>query len=159
MNFYKSVIEYKGKLLVRAIENGKEYKERVNFEPTLYSLSNQGTEWKTLQGQSLKPMTFTSIDAARKFRSIAGTSNSAVYGLERYHYQYINENYPGAIQWSKDKIKIFTLDIECTCENGFPDVENPTESLLCITVKNQSNKQILTWGVGEYKQNGTTYIK
>ncbi len=159
MNFYKSVLEYKGKLLVRAIEGGKEYKEKINFEPTLYSLSNQPTDWKTLQGQSLKPMTFTTIDAARKFRSIAGTSNSSVYGLERYHYQYINENYPGAIQWSKDKIKIFTLDIECTCENGFPDVENPTEELLCITVKNQSNKQILTWGVGEYKENGTAYIK
>ena len=33
----------------------------------------------------------------------------------------------------------------------FPDVENPIEELLCITVKNQSNKQIITWGVGQYK--------
>jgi hypothetical protein len=51
----------------------------------------------------------------------------------------------------KKFIKIFTLDIETACENGFPDVENPIEELLCITVKNQSNKQIITWGVGDYK--------
>ena len=56
--------------------------------------------------------------------------NRHYYGLERYHYQYIGKNYPDAIEWSKDHIKIFTLDIETTCENGFPDVENPIEELL-----------------------------
>ena len=61
----------------------------------------------------------------------------------------------------EELIKIFTLDIECTCENGFPEVNNPVEELLCITVKNQSNKQIITWGVGEFKTLRTdiTYIK
>ena len=35
----------------------------------------------------------------------------------------------------KDHIKIFTLDIECSAENAFPDVQNPVEELLCITLK------------------------
>ena len=63
--------------------------------------------------------------------------------------------------FDKDAIKIFTVDIECTAENGFPDVENPTEELLAITVKNQSNKQIITWGTGEFKtdRSDVTYIK
>jgi len=159
MNFYKSVIEYKGKLLVRGIHEGQEYKEKIDFDPTLYSLTQQQTEFKSLQGQFLKPITFKTIDDARKFRREVATENSPIYGLERYHYQYINKKFPENINWDKKFIKIFTLDIETACENGFPDVENPIEQLLCITVKNQSNKQIITWGIGDYKTDRTDITK
>jgi DNA polymerase elongation subunit (family B) len=161
MNFYKSVIEHRGKLLVRGIHDGKEYKERIDFGPTLYSLTQQQTEFKTLQGQYLKPITFKTIDDARTFRREVVTENSPIYGLERYHYQYIGKQFPNDIDWDKKFIKIFTLDIETSCESGFPDVENPIEEILCITVKNQSNKQILTWGTGEYKTDRTdiTYVR
>ena len=161
MNFYKNVIEHKGKLLVRGIKDGKEYQEKVNYKPTFYSITQEQSEYKTLEGQNLKPIQFDSIDASRRFKRDVATSNSPIYGLERYHYQYIGKNFPNDVEWSKDKIKIFTLDIETTCENGFPDVENPQEQLLCITVKNQSNKQILTWGVGDFKtdREDVTYVK
>ena len=161
MNFYKNVIEYKGKLLVRGVRDNKEYKEKINFGPTLYALTKEQTDFKTLQGQNLKPITFTSIEAARRFRKDIATHNSPTYGLERYHYQYINKEFPKQVKWSKDLIKIFTLDIECGCENGFPEVDNPIEELLCISVKNQSNKQIITWGVGKFTTDRTdvTYIE
>ncbi len=161
MNFYKNVIEHKGKLLVRGIHGGKDYKEKINFSPTLYALTQESSKYKTLQGQNLKEIKFNSIDSARKFKREVATANSPIFGLERYHYQYIGTEFPDQIQWSKDHIKIFTLDIESTCENGFPDVENPVEEILCITVKNQSNKQIITWGVGDFKTDRTdvTYIK
>ena len=161
MNFYKNVIEHKGKLLIRGVLNGKDYKEKIDFGPTLYALTQEQSPYKTLQGQFLKPIEFTNISAARKFRKEVATANSPIFGLERYHYQYIGSEYPETIEWDKDHIKIFTLDIETTCENGFPDVENPVEELLCITVKNQSNKQIISWGVGDYHTDRTdiTYVK
>ena len=161
MNFYKNVIEHKGKLLIRGVLNGKDYKEKIDFGPTLYALTQEHSQYKTLQGQFLKPIEFTNISAARRFRKDVATQNSPIYGLERYHYQYIGTEYPEVIEWDKDQIKIFTLDIETTCEGGFPDVENPIEELLCITVKNQSNKQILTWGVGKFVTDRTdvTYVE
>jgi|ETNmetMinimDraft_30_1059905.scaffolds.fasta_scaffold01952_9 DNA polymerase elongation subunit (family B) len=161
MNFYKNVIEHKGKLLIRGVLNGKDYKDTINFGPTLYAPTKEHSQYKTLQGQYLKPLEFTSINAARRFRRDVATDNSPVYGLERYHYQYIGSEYPEDIKWEKEYIKIFTLDIETTCENGFPDVENPIEELLCITVKNQSNKSIITWGVGKFTTDRTdiTYIE
>ena len=160
MNFYKNVIEHRGKLLVRGIKNGKDYKQRMDFMPTHYSLTNEKSPYKNLQGQNLKPFTLDNIFDARRFRKEMTEMKSPVYGLERYHYQYIGQEYPGDIEWSKDLIKIFTVDIETTCEGGFPDVENPVEELLCITVKNQSNKQIITWGIGEYKNDrpDVTYV-
>lgn len=161
MNFYKNVIEHKGKLLIRGVLNGKDYKDKINFGPTLYAPTQEHSQYKTLQGQYLKPLEFTSINAARRFRKDIATDNSPVYGLERYHYQYIGSEYPEDIKWEKEYIKIFTLDIETSCENGFPDVENPIEEILCITVKNQSNKSIITWGVGKFTTERTdiTYIE
>ena len=161
MNFYKNVIPHKGKLLVRGVRDSKEFKEKINFSPTLYSVSQHQEEFKSLQGHNLRPITFSSIDAAHRFKRDVATKNAPVYGLDRFHYQYINEEYPKQVKWSKELIKIFTLDIECTCENGFPEVNNPVEELLCITVKNQSNKQLITWGVGEFKtlRTDVTYIK
>ena len=81
--------------------------------------------------------------------------------MDRYQYQYISNEFSGDIVFSKEHIKIFTVDIECSAENGFPDVENPTEEILAITVKNQSNKQIITWGTGEFKSDRTdiTYVR
>ena len=161
MNFYKSVIEHKGKLLVRGIHGGKDYKEKIDFGPTLYSLTKGQSKFKTLDGRNLNPIRFKNINDARRFRRDVATQNSPIYGLERFHYQYINEEFPNKIEWDKKYIKIFTIDIETTCEDGFPDVENPIEELLCITVKNQSNKQILTWGTGEYKTDrpDVTYVR
>ena len=160
MNFYKNVIEHRGKLLVRGIKNGKDYKQRMDFMPTHYSLTNEKSPYKNLQGQNLKPFTLDNIFDARRFRKEMTEMRSPVYGLERYHYQYIGQEYPNDIEWSKDLIKIFTVDIETTCEAGFPDVENPQETIICLTVKNQSNKQIITWGIGEYKNDrpDVTYV-
>ena len=49
MNFYKSVIEHHGKLLVRGIHNGQDFKEKIDYSPTLYAISQENTEFKTLQ--------------------------------------------------------------------------------------------------------------
>ena len=68
MNFYKNVIEHKGKLLIRGVLNGKDYKDKIDFGPTLYALSQQKSEFKNLQGQYLKPITFNDIKSARQFR-------------------------------------------------------------------------------------------
>ena len=161
MNFYKNVIEHRGKLLVRGIHEGKEYKEKIDFSPTLFAISQEDSKFKTLKGQTLKPIQFPSISKAREFKRSYNTDNSPLYGMDRYQYQYIANEYPEDMVFDKDQIKIFTVDIECTAENGFPDVENPTEELLAITVKNQSNKQIITWGVGEFKtdRSDVTYIR
>ena len=58
MNFYKNVIEHKGKLLVRGIQDGKEYKEKIDYSPTLYSITRQQTHLKTLNGHYVKPIKF-----------------------------------------------------------------------------------------------------
>ena len=48
-----------------------------------------------------------------------------IYGNDRYIYQYISEKYPeDEIKFDISQIKLVTLDIETTAEQGFPDVES-----------------------------------
>tara|TARA_B110000285_G_scaffold233995_1_gene309468 strand:- start:481 stop:2970 length:2490 start_codon:yes stop_codon:yes gene_type:complete len=161
MNFYKNVIEHRGKLLIRGIHEGKEYKNKIDYSPTLYAKTQDDTGFKTLQNENLKPIKFDSISKAREFKKTYNTGSSPLFGMDRYQYQYIADEYPETMKFDKDLIKIFTVDIECTAENGFPDIENAIEELLAITVKNQSNKQIITWGTGDFKtdRSDVTYIK
>ena len=161
MKFYKNIVEYKGKLFVRGIHEGQEFQEKIDFKPTFFTLTQNKTKHRNLQGQYLQPTQFDSIVKAREFRKSYDNSNSPIYGMERFAYQYIANEYKDDVEWQKDKIKIFTIDIETSCEEGFPDVDNPVEELLCLTVKNQTNKQIITWGTGDFKtdKEDVTYVR
>ena len=47
-------------------------------------------------------------------------------------------------------MKIYTIDIEVACENGFPDVQASAEEMLCLTIKDFNTKKIITWGTREF---------
>jgi DNA polymerase elongation subunit (family B) len=160
--FYTNVVEHKGKLLIRGVNNGQSYLSRINYSPNLYLPTNEESKYKTLDGINLKSKRFDSIVKAKNFyNEYNGIPEYKIYGMNRYNYQYIADEYKGEMRWNKNYIKIFTLDIETECENGFPDPDTAKETVICITIKNHSNKQILTWGTGEFisKKSNVTYIK
>ena len=162
MNFYTSVIEHRGKLLVRGVANGQSFISRINYQPTLFTPTKEQSEFKTLDGISLKPKRFDSIVKAKQFlETYKGVPEFKVFGMTRYPYQFISSHYKNEIEWDKKYIKIFTVDLECECEHGFPDADTAKEPIICITVKNHSNKQIITWGTGDFisKKQNVTYIK
>ena len=161
-SFYTNVVEYKGKLLIRGVNNGQSYLSRINYSPTLYLPTKEQSKFKTLDGTNLKEKRFDSISKAKHFYSeYASIPEYKIFGMNRYNYQFIADEYKGDIRWNKDYIKIFTLDIETTCEDGFPDPDTAKEKVICITIKNHSNKQILTWGTGDFisKKVNVTYVK
>ena len=61
MNFYKNVIEHRGKLLVRGVLDGEEYREKINYSPTLYAITQEKTDYTNLHGQYLKPIQFGEV--------------------------------------------------------------------------------------------------
>ena len=161
-SFYTNVIEYKGKLLIRGVNNGQSYLSRINYSPKLYLPTKEQSKFKTLDGTNLKPKQFDTISKAKHFYSEYSTiPEYKIFGMNRYNYQFIGDEYKDEIRWNKDYIKIFTLDIETTFEDGFPDPDTAKETIICITVKNHSNKQILTWGTGDFisKKTNVTYVK
>ena len=154
MKFYTFVRAYNREILVRGWDDmkGGYFKEKVPYKPTLFMPSKRPNEdWQTLDGQMVHPVQPGNMRDCREFlkeyESVAGTT---VYGFDRFIYQYISEEYPGEIQYDIDKIKLWSLDIETSSENGFPKPEEAQEEVLLITLKNYKTKRLITFGSRPY---------
>lgn len=127
MKFYTSV-ERSGKhLLARGYTSkGKRVSERTEFSPTLFFPSTRTTGWTTIDGRDVSPQTFNNMfDAYHKTKSMG----RSFYGNTNYHIQYIQEKFPGTIQWDRDKIHVGNIDIEVEA----PEFPNPAEAKWPVT--------------------------
>jgi DNA polymerase elongation subunit (family B) len=160
--FYTSVVKYGNKLLFRYVNNGKSYSSRVNYGPALYVPVNKQTNHRSLDGYNLHEMRFQDLNEAQDFVDrYKEVKNTKVFGQTQFAYQYISDEYPKTINWDKDIIKLFSLDIETATENGFPNIEEANEEILLITIKDNFHKQIVTFGTREYTstRDDARYIK
>ena len=123
---------------------------KIKYQPTLFVPSAKKSKFKTLTGQYAKPVKFGSIHQAREFLKNYEEQIDLVYGMERWQYCYISDEYDGIVNWEQDKILTLTIDIEVASENGFPDPNKAEEEVLAITVKNHKSKKIMVWGIYDY---------
>ena len=162
MKFYTNVQLIGNQFLVRGVEDGRRFEIRDSeFCPTLFVKSKRETKYKTLNGESVEPIQPGQVRDCREFyKKYQDVDGFAIYGNDRYIYQYISEKYPeDEVKFDISKIKLITLDIETTAEKGFPDVESASEEILAITIQDYTTKQIITWGVKPFinKQKNVTY--
>ena len=150
--FYTYARHYGNKILYRGIsEKGNRIQKSDDFSPTLFVHSDKPSQYKSMTGESVSPIKFSSNKEATEFvDNYSDVSNFPIYGQTQYNYQYLTEKFPETIQWDQSQIKIFSLDIETTTEHGFPDVFNPLEQVTLITIQDAYTKKIITWGCGEY---------
>ena len=150
-NFYTNIIQKGNSPLIRKISDGKRVYEKVNHKPTFYFPSKKKkSKLKTLSGVPVEAIELPSISDAREFLGHYRDQPGLVYGMERYPYVWIADNYEGFVDWSMDKILVITIDIEVASEHGFPDPGLAEEEVLSITVKNHKTKKIIVWGVYDY---------
>jgi DNA polymerase elongation subunit (family B) len=151
------------KFLVRGYENGEHVMFKEEYSPTLFVKSNKSTNYKTLDGEFVEPIKPGFVKDCREFyKKYDGVENFKIYGNDRYVYQYISDKYPeDEIKFDISKIKLVTLDIETTSENGFPDPKSCDEEILLITIQDYSTKKIITWGSKPFnnKQDNVKYIE
>lgn len=150
--FYTYSWQYGNKVLTRGYRDGVPFIERdPSFKPKLYVRSNEPSEIRGLYGEQLKEIEFNNPSNAREFlETYKGINNYPIYGQTDLTYQYLSEKYPEDVPFDMEVMGIWSLDIETTAENGFPNVDEPIEEVLLITVMNNKTKQVLTWGIGEW---------
>tara|TARA_A100001515_G_scaffold132935_1_gene121754 strand:+ start:259 stop:2730 length:2472 start_codon:yes stop_codon:yes gene_type:complete len=161
MQFYTNVTPHGDFLHIRGFENGERFSERIKYQPRLYFPFKGQCTHNSLDGKGLMPKSYNTIREARSAIKRYEEHKNFVYGTDRFQYQYISDNYPGTVEYDKDKLRIYTIDIEVESEHGFPSVEDHAEKMICITIKDQVKKQILVWGLADYKpkQDNVHYIK
>ena len=161
MRFYTNVQLIGNQFLVRGVENGKRFETRDEFFPTLFVKTKKDSKYRTLGGEAVEPINPGTVRDCREFyKKYDEVDGFAIYGNDRYIYQYISEKYPeDEIKFDISQIKLVTLDIEVASEQGFPDVESASEEILAITIQDYTTKKIITWGVRPFnnKQSNVTY--
>ncbi|WLW37254.1 DNA polymerase [Synechococcus phage S-RS29] len=151
-SFYTNIQLAGDTILYRGYEDGERVTYRTNFSPTLYALSKNKEEFKTLDGRPVAPIKFQTTREARDFiKKYEGVENFEVHGYERFVYQYIRQEFPGEVDYNISQMKIFAMDIEVQCENGFPNVEEAAEEMLSITIKDMVTKQYYCWATREFE--------
>ena len=139
-------------LLYLGYENGERIQRKFKFSPTLFVVTDKKTKWKTLDGRYAKPVQFNSIREARDFRDkYRDVENFEVHGYDRYLYQFISKEFPKEVDYDLKSLKVTSLDIEVACENGFPNVQECSQSLLSITVQDYFSRKIKVWGTKPYE--------
>jgi DNA polymerase elongation subunit (family B) len=148
MKFYTSVNQYGNNILVRGVNNGHKVQDRVAFKPSLYVPNKDKATAKSLFGKPLAEVKFDSINDAKEYVKLyKDVEGFEIYGNTNYAYQYISSTFKDDVEFDMSQLKIWTLDIETSAENGFPDVGNPQEKVLLITTQDYVSKQIVSFGL------------
>ena len=159
MKFYTHFSKLGNNILVRGYNNGKRFSDKVEYNPTLYLQSKDG-EYRTLDGQSLAAVSQgTMRDATEFMKRYEDVDNFKVYGSTNFPYVYINEAYPGKVDYDPQQIKIANIDIEVGSENGFPEPASASEPITAVTFKIAGHFYV--FGCGDYETNrdDVTYLK
>jgi len=150
-NFYTNVTRYGNTLLYRGIENGKRATKRVKYKPRLYVTTNRPTEWHALNGQPVGEVEFDSMRDAKEWidekKHIVGLD---LHGQVRYVSAFINDKFPGKIEFDRNKINVTTIDIEVQSDDGFPQPEDAAYPITAICLKNNIDNTYYVWGCGDY---------
>ena len=150
-SFYTNVNLIGNNLLYIGYEDGQRIQRKFKFSPTLYVVSNQITEYKTLDGRYAKPIRFDTVGQARDFKDkYKDVENFEVHGYDRFLYQYISEEFSNEVDYDIKTLKITSLDIEVACENGFPNVRECAEQLLAITVQDYQTRKLKVFATRDY---------
>ena len=135
MKFYTSVEQRRNDLLVRGYENGKRVQRRIAYKPYLFVPTKQSSQYKTLDGKQVDKIQFDSIGEARDFaKQYKDISSFEYYGMNRWPYVYINDEYPGEMDFDVKALRVTYLDIETDSRGGFPNLKTADKAVTAITI-------------------------
>ena len=151
MKFYTHVFKAFDKIYVRGYEDGQRFQDIVEYDPYVFVSSTKASEYKTLDGKSVSKLHMGSMREASNYikqnKDVAGHELYG-YGPESYHYQYINDAFPGEVNYDPTLISVVTLDIETDSEGGFPNIKTADKALTAITLR--KNRKAITFGLQPY---------
>jgi DNA polymerase elongation subunit (family B) len=148
-NFYTDVRVIRGEIYYRGYKDGERVKGNFNYEPTLFIPSNEPSEYKTLFGDNVSPMKFSSIREAKSFiKDYKDVVNFTFYGNTRFEYCYIGDNFPGRVEHDTSLMEVVNFDIEVGSPKSFPEADEALFPIISIAAKRKGKFYI--WGTKDY---------
>ena len=155
LQFYTNVTRYGNQILLRGYDHGRRIEKRIKYEPILFTSTNLPTDWKALDGTPVgianAGKRFESMRAANEYVTAnKGVSGKKIYGNTKYIPAFINDYYPGDIEFNRNKINVTTIDIEVASDDGFPEPEKADHKVISIAMKSNIGETYYVWGLGDY---------
>lgn len=158
--FYTNVQSIGNFIYYRGVKNGKRFKQKLEYQPTLYVPAKKVTNYTNLKGEYLEPFRAGSLKETRDFiKKYEDVDGFKIYGQTRFEYAFIADEHPNSVEWEQEHVSIAVVDIEVGSENGFPDPYIAQEPITAIGVKFIGGKMYVL-GCGDYETKGDeVYIK
>jgi hypothetical protein len=169
-NFYTNVCMLKGKILVRAIDNGKRVSYQVPYHPYLFiKAKGKKTDFKTIHGGSVDKLDFENHWEMTQFvNRYKDVEDFEYYGMTQPIYTFINDNTPDLIKYNPDEIRVTSLDIEVDSKNGFPNlnpngqgygINHATKEITVIGLRSRGKNLVLGTKPYVTTDTNTTYMQ
>jgi DNA polymerase elongation subunit (family B) len=144
--FYTNIHLIGDSVLVRGYKDGERFAHRVPYKPKMFVPSHEG-DWKSIDGRSLAPVEQGSIREARNFISqYKDVVGFEIYGLEKFEYAYVNEQWIDGVDYDRNLINTVFLDIEVAVDKGFPKPEDAAQPVTAITLWSKGVFYVLHYG-------------
>jgi DNA polymerase elongation subunit (family B) len=157
MTFYTNVFSYGNKILYRERNENGSNKDEIYFRPCLYVNTEKDSKYKSIFGKNLDRVEFESKDDYMKFiERYSDVTGFEIHGEMQAEYQFIRNKY-GDVKPNFDLLDVAFIDIETTCDAGFPKVDNPQEKVIAITIS-RKNEDPAVFCLGEYKAQGNEKV-
>jgi len=108
--FYTNVSRYGNMILLRGYDHNKRITEKIKYGPKLYVSTNRPTKWKSLEGVPVAEVPFETMREANEWvqrnKQVAGLH---IFGNTRYISTFINDHYPGQLEFDRNKINVTLL--------------------------------------------------
>jgi DNA polymerase elongation subunit (family B) len=165
MAFYTNAFIRNGKVYLRGYNDDNEPLLDIikDYRPYLFFLGNG--PYKTITGKSCVKKEFDSLYDAYNFKKqYEAAENAEFYGMTQFVYPFLNDRYPGEINFNEKLISVVSLDIEVDSTEGFPNIEAANREITAITIvkstKSHTNRS-LTFGIKQFfpKQSHCQYVE
>lgn len=144
-------------------DKGERVKFSSSFEPYVYIESTSGTDAVSIFNTPLKKIKFK--NQFERSRFLNDTSIKRIFHNLNAEQQFLLDTFKDKAEsedFSKNKLKIFYLDIETYGKNGFSTPEKASDPINLITIYDSLSEKYYTWGLKNdfvSKNINETYIK
>ena len=133
---------------IREYDNGKRKVRTVPCKPYVYVTSPKKSQYRTLDGKPVSKLVFDSRKELIEFTDThTNISNFQYFGLGQRAFElihcFINDEYPGTLDYDFSILSVVVLDIETDSEGGFPDLETANKEVTAITIRKGDKRIVL----------------
>lgn len=158
-SFYTSVERYGNNILYIGYEDGKRVQRKIKYQPTLYIRTKDGQsgDYTSLTGNvNLRQKTFETMSETKEFleryKEVEGFS---IYGNTNYVAAFVQEMFPGKIEFDPSLVNLFQFDIETDAEGGYANINTADKSVTAISIKSSKKDKYYLLTLTEYDKTKT----